>query len=52
MAMNRIQFQAGLTLPRFIELYGTEEKCEAALEPPLPGKLTPVHPDHFHHQGA
>ncbi|MCX5955667.1 MAG: transposase, partial [Cyanobacteria bacterium] len=32
MAMNRIQFQAGLSLPRFIELYGTEEKCEAALE--------------------
>jgi hypothetical protein len=24
MAMNRIQFQAGLSLPRFIELYGTE----------------------------
>jgi len=20
--------------------------------PPLPGKLTPLHPDHFHHQGA
>ena len=32
MAMNRIQFQAGLSLPRFIELYGSEEKCEAALE--------------------
>ena len=32
MAINRIQFQAGLSLPRFIELYGTEEKCEAALE--------------------
>jgi hypothetical protein len=23
--MNRIQFQAGLTLPRFIDRYGTEE---------------------------
>ncbi len=32
MAMNRIQFQPGLSLPKFIELYGTEEKCEAALE--------------------
>ncbi len=21
-------------------------------EPHLPGKLTPLHPDHFHHQGA
>jgi hypothetical protein len=20
--------------------------------PPLPGKLTPLHHDHFHHQGA
>jgi transposase-like protein len=30
MAMNRIQFQAGL--PEFIQLYGTEENCEAALE--------------------
>jgi hypothetical protein len=20
--------------------------------PPLPAKLTPLHPDHFHHQGA
>ena len=32
MAANRIQFQPGLSLPRFMELYGTEEKCEAALE--------------------
>ena len=32
MAMNRIQSQAGPSLPRFIELYGTEENCEAALE--------------------
>ncbi len=22
------------------------------LKPPLPGKMTPLHPDHFHHQGA
>ena len=32
MAMNRIQFQAGLSSPEFIQLYGTEENCEAALE--------------------
>jgi len=32
MAMSRIQFQAGLSLPEFIQLYGTEENCEAALE--------------------
>jgi len=32
MAMNRIQFQASLSLPQFIELYGTEQKCEVALE--------------------
>lgn len=27
MTMSRIQFQAGLSLPRFIERYGTEEKA-------------------------
>jgi predicted RNA-binding Zn-ribbon protein involved in translation (DUF1610 family) len=32
MALNRIQFQAGLSLPRFLEQYGTEAQCEAALE--------------------
>ena len=32
MAANRIQFQPGMTLPQFVELYGTEEKCEVALE--------------------
>jgi hypothetical protein len=32
MAANRIQFQPGMSLPQFMELYGTEEKCEAALE--------------------
>ncbi len=32
MAMNRIQFQSCLSLPKLIELYGTEEKCEAALK--------------------
>jgi transposase-like protein len=32
MAMNRIQFQPGMSLSLFLELYGTEEQCEAALE--------------------
>jgi hypothetical protein len=32
MAMGRIQFLAGLSLPEFIQFYGTEEDCEAALE--------------------
>jgi hypothetical protein len=32
MAMNRIQFQPGLSLPAFIEQFGTETQCEAALE--------------------
>ena len=32
MAMNRIQFQAGLSLPSFLEKYDTEAQCEAALE--------------------
>jgi transposase-like protein len=32
MAMNRIQFQPGMSLSQFLELYGTEEQCNAALE--------------------
>jgi hypothetical protein len=32
MAMNRIQFQAGLSMPDFFERYGTEAQCAAALE--------------------
>ena len=32
MPMNRIQFQPGMSLSQFLELYGTEEQCEAALE--------------------
>jgi transposase-like protein len=32
MARNCIQFQKGLSFPRFNALYGTEEQCEAALE--------------------
>ena len=32
MAMNRIQFQAGLSLTQFLEQYGTEGRCEQALE--------------------
>lgn len=32
MAMKRIQFQPGLSLPTFIEQFGTEAPCAAALE--------------------
>jgi hypothetical protein len=32
MAMNRIQFQKGLSLPAFLEQFGTEAQCEDALE--------------------
>jgi hypothetical protein len=31
MAMNRIQFQPGLSMAQFMALYGREEQCEAAL---------------------
>jgi len=31
-AANRVQFQAEMSLPQFMELYGTEEKCETALK--------------------
>ena len=32
MGMNRIQFQPGLSLEQFLESFGTEERCEEALE--------------------
>ena len=32
MAMNRIQFQPGLSMPEFLKGYGTESQCAAALE--------------------
>ncbi|MFZ4791844.1 MAG: IS1595 family transposase [Candidatus Competibacteraceae bacterium] len=32
MPMNRIQFQAGLSLPAFLQQFGTETQCETALE--------------------
>lgn len=31
-AMNRIQFQPGMSVTKFTELYGTQALCEAALE--------------------
>ena len=41
MAMNRVQFQKGLSLPDFLQRFGTEEQCAAALE-------TARWPDGFH----
>jgi len=32
MAMNRIQFQPGLSMPEFAQRFGTESQCAAALE--------------------
>jgi len=32
MPINGIQMQKGLSLPEFIQLYGTEQQCEAALQ--------------------
>ena len=32
MAMNRVQFQSGLSMPEFLQRYGTEEQCAAALQ--------------------
>jgi ribosomal protein L37AE/L43A len=32
MAMNRVQFQPGLSMPEFLERYGTEAQCQAALQ--------------------
>jgi len=32
MSANGIQFQSGMSLAQFVELYDMEEKCEAALE--------------------
>ena len=31
MPKNKVQFQKGLSIPEFMEKYGTEEKCEKAL---------------------
>ena len=31
MAMNQVQFQRGLSMAEFLERYGSEDKCEAAL---------------------
>jgi len=31
MPINTVQFQKGLSLPEFLEQYGTKEQCEAAL---------------------
>ena len=31
MKMNRVQFQAGLSMAEFMDRYGSDDKCEAAL---------------------
>ena len=31
MAKNQVQFQKGLSLPEFLEQYGTEEQCREAV---------------------
>ena len=31
MSKNIIQFQEGLSLPKFLEIYGSEEQCYSAL---------------------
>lgn len=31
MPMNRVQFQKGLSMPEFLELFGTEQQCEQAV---------------------
>lgn len=31
MGMNRVQMQAGLSMPMFLKRYGTEDQCEAAV---------------------
>jgi ribosomal protein L37AE/L43A len=31
MPMNRVQFQKGLSMPEFLQRFGTEEQCERAL---------------------
>ena len=31
MKMNRVQFQAGLSMGEFMQRYGSDDQCEAAL---------------------
>ena len=38
MAMNRVQFQPGLSMPEFLQRYGTEEQCAAARRRPRAGR--------------
>ena len=46
MAMNRIQFQPGLSMPDFFARYGTEAQCEPALvEARWPDGCVTLNPD-------
>ena len=52
MSINHIQFQRGMSLPQFIERYGTEQQCEQALAAARwPGGWRCAHCDctHFFH---
>lgn len=57
MKMNRVQFQAGLSMAEFFERYGSNDKCEAALiESRWPSgfvcpKCTSAHSSSFRRQG-
>lgn len=31
MTMNRVQFQPGLSMAEFMDQYGSDDRCEAAL---------------------
>ena len=44
MVMSRVRFQASLSLPEFLQFYGTEENCEAALEQAHAGLMVSVAP--------
>jgi addiction module HigA family antidote len=46
------RFAADQLIPPAAALKLQGLRSEQEVKAPLPGKLTPLHPDHFHHQGA